>query len=243
MTEDVHFQKLSEKEESRQPSDIALRLADAVKSAGGYNAVVARSGVSGNSLTRYLKGQEMKVGTALQLAEACFVSPQWLLFGHALPVPAGSEVGLRPSTLGEIGFLDYYGVDAVRGFGQATSPPERMIASATLIKTVFGVSSGHGLVVRVPDDSMAPTLSPGEQVVVNTSPMPALIGLAALTINGSLQIKRVMTLASGNVLLASDNERYPNEEVPLSIFRQSGDAEAGQIGVIGRVTMRLQTLS
>lgn len=184
------------------------------------------------------------MSTAFQLAEACRVTPQWLLFGDALPPPDGSALGLRPSALGEIDLLDYYDTGAVREFGQpGAQAPQQLMISAAMAKIVLGITSGHAMILRVADDSMAPTLSPGEHVIVDTSRMTLLTGLAVLTINGSLHIKRIATLASGNVLLTSDNDRYPNEEVPLSMFRQGEAVGAGEIGVVGRVTMRLQPLS
>jgi hypothetical protein len=62
-------------------SDVAERLRDAVRGAGGVRLVAALSGVKGRTLTRYLSGSQMKHGAASALAQVTGVRLEWLLNG------------------------------------------------------------------------------------------------------------------------------------------------------------------
>lgn len=87
-------------------SEVAERLRDAVRGAGGARLVAALSGVKSRTLTRYLSGSQMKHAAAVALAQVTRVRLEWLLTGvgprHITPgvadgaAPAPAESGASP---------------------------------------------------------------------------------------------------------------------------------------------------
>jgi DNA-binding phage protein len=86
-----------------------VRLRTAVREAGGLSQVSNRAGIPTRSLSHYLEGREMRVGTAAALADACRVQLEWLATGrgpkhveHYTPdpadqLPAGATVAVGPT--------------------------------------------------------------------------------------------------------------------------------------------------
>jgi hypothetical protein len=80
-----------------EPAQRANRLREAVRAAGGNQAVSQRSGVPLRNLTRYIAGEEMKATALIGLAEACNVSLDWLATGRG-PMQPGTELAAAPPT-------------------------------------------------------------------------------------------------------------------------------------------------
>ena len=74
--------ELTVRPSNRQPTERANRLREAVRAAGGNQAISQRSGVPLRNLTRYLAGEEMKTTALIALAEASNVSLDWLATGR-----------------------------------------------------------------------------------------------------------------------------------------------------------------
>jgi transcriptional regulator with XRE-family HTH domain len=87
--------------------DVAGRLHEAVRAAGGNQAVARRSGVPLATVNNYVRGRNgMKIGPLSALAEACNVSLEWLVSGgDASGPPAVADfptaIGAPPRGLGE----------------------------------------------------------------------------------------------------------------------------------------------
>lgn len=60
---------------------VTVRLREAVRKAGGNEAVSLRSGIPLRTLSAYLAGGEIKLSKLLDLAQACGVEVDWLLHG------------------------------------------------------------------------------------------------------------------------------------------------------------------
>jgi transcriptional regulator with XRE-family HTH domain len=75
--------------------DVASRLHDAVRAAGGNQAVARRSGVPLATVNNYVRGRNgMKIEPLSALAEACNVSLEWLVSGgesSATGLPAAPD--------------------------------------------------------------------------------------------------------------------------------------------------------
>lgn len=65
-----------------QPQRVAQRLQAAIDAAGGKRDVSSRSGVEMHMLNRFLKGQVIKQPALVALADACYVSVDWLATGR-----------------------------------------------------------------------------------------------------------------------------------------------------------------
>lgn len=81
------------------------------------------------------------------------------------------------------------------------------------------VGSWH--VVRVRGDSMAPTLYPGDLVMVEPSEQ-VLDGLWVLRWDDGLLVKRIIRVGSKTIRLISDNTAYPSYELSLDEVRLVG---------------------
>lgn len=79
--------ELTVSDQNCEPSELSNRLRDAVRAAGGAATVAKRAGLSPSSLSHYLNGREMKIGTAVALADACGVTLTWLATGAQAPTP------------------------------------------------------------------------------------------------------------------------------------------------------------
>lgn len=221
---------------------IPERLREAVDKGGGYNAIVRRSGVSQSSLNEYLKGRVLRIDTANRLADACGVSLQWLLFGTDQAV---SSPPVHTPINDDIAHLDYYDVRASAGFG-ALNPdemPEKVAVSRHFLRHDLGLSPDSALMLQVDGDSMEPTLSAGNRVIVDRSPRPALNGIHVLIFGGALLVKRLIMNLDGTVTVQSDNPIYAPQTVAISRFRWGKPDGNDSITVIGRVAYRLQAMS
>ena len=122
-------------------------------------------------------------------------------------------------------------VDASAGYGA--------IANSEDCRTSFGFderwlrkltsAKGNSLsIVRVTGDSMEPTLSHGDEVLVDASDNGSRLreGVYVIRIDDTLVVKRIALQPAGkNVTIASDNEAYPNWN----------DVGKNSLHVIGRV--------
>jgi len=82
---------LAEASKNHKATEVAQRLADAVRLAGGPLEVSRRSGIPRRSLNHYLAGRGMKMTTMAPLAEVCGVNLEWLATGRG-PMRGGAEV-------------------------------------------------------------------------------------------------------------------------------------------------------
>jgi phage repressor protein C with HTH and peptisase S24 domain len=93
----------------------------------------------------------------------------------------------------------------------------------------LGVSGGEALsLIRVRGDSMAPTLSDGDEILVDRGDASARLrdGIYVLRIEDALVVKRVaLSPAGGRVSIRSDNDAYPGWP----------DCALEAIDVVGRV--------
>ena len=82
------------------------------------------------------------------------------------------------------------------------------------------------VVVDVAGDSMAPTLSHDDTLLVDRTKHKLSDGIYVLDINDRMMVKRIHVLADGSVRLKSDNPAYSTEDIR--------DQELDQLTVVGR---------
>jgi hypothetical protein len=82
-------------------------------------------------------------------------------------------------------------------------------------------------VIRVDGDSMFPTLSDGDEILVDREDGPGRMrdGIYVLRVEGTLVVKRVAVGPGGRLSVRSDNEAYPGWP----------DLEPGAVDLVGRV--------
>lgn len=92
----------------------------------------------------------------------------------------------------------------------------------------LGVDPACASLIRVEGDSMAPTLSHGDEILVDTGDAARRLrdGLFVLRLNDALVVKRVaMNPAGGRLSILSDNGAYPSWR----------DCDPAEIYVVGRL--------
>lgn len=96
------------------------------------------------------------------------------------------------------------------------------------VRNTLGVSIQDLALISVIGDSMEPTLSEGDVVLLDMTTRSVLDGsIYALQLNGGLLVKRIQRKLDGSVVVKSDNARYDTEVV--------SEDKADRLKIIGRV--------
>lgn len=202
-----------------------------------------------NTLGKYERGERIPDAEFLNKLLACFpeIDPAWLLTGVGAKLretessrdksPA-LQPGLKALTFSDNdqireGYVKIprYDVDASAG-GGALVANEQVVDYIQFkpdwIKTALGVSANNLALITVKGDSMEPTLSNGDIVMVDTTDRQFEANAIYVMQNwGSLLVKRIQRKMDGTVVIKSDNKAYEPETV-------RGDL-VDSLHVVGRV--------
>lgn len=201
------------------------RLRQAVKAAGGNQAVATRAGMHLGTMNRYIGGRDMKAGAMIVLAKACGVTLDWLATGEdgkETERKPGGDSGMQaliegPPDIAEerFSYIPRYDVRASAGKG-IEAHEEQIIGyvafrNAWLNSSFFRNKSNLSF-IEASGDSMEPTISDGDYLLVDTSARDLQNGkIYALTVNDRLLVKRIQLRLDGSVLVKSDNKHYDPE--------------------------------
>ncbi len=217
----------------------AERLREAVRGAGGNQAVALKSGVPLGTLNNYLRAiTEPKAVALTQIAQACGVSLDWLMTGQGQGPDGNAGADIAPARAGAYLTLKRYDVRASAGYGAKIfdEPPDSVLDfPAELLR---GLSNDVNMLasIDVAGDSMSPTLADGEPIIFDrASRLVDREGVYVLTIGDELFVKRVRRVptAAGVMTLSliSDNPAYP--EITLDPETQE------RVRIIGRIIGRV----
>ncbi|MDG4475402.1 XRE family transcriptional regulator [Thiovibrio frasassiensis] len=99
---------------------------------------------------------------------------------------------------------------------------------ADWVRSTLGVSVRDLALISVIGDSMEPSLSEGDVVLLDMTTTSVLDGsIYALQLNGGLLVKRIQRMLDGSLVVKSDNARYDTETV--------SEDKADRLKIIGRV--------
>lgn len=223
--------------ESSLSADIIERMKEAV-GAPTVKALAENLGVSSSSIGNWKSRGSIPITECMQIAETHNVSLDWLLRGQGDSqfVSKGSSsdgLGVNASTA-----IPLYDVEGAAGAGRSLDH-ETVIGSFQLdTDTVFqlGVNDVRLAGVRVRGDSMEPTLTDNDWVIVNLDEHSYMRGgVFLIWVSGELRIKRLQRVAGGAVLLISDNKLYEREMIAPDNMQD--------FSVLGRVVLRLGEIS
>ena len=126
-------------------------------------------------------------------------------------------------------FVPYYDVGASAGHGSVAEHDAPQHSLAFAARWVRGIASGGAdalSVIRVEGDSMYPSLSHGDHILIDTHDRRPRDGIFVLRTEDALHVKRVaVSPSSGKLMISSDNPAYPSW----------ADCEPDAIDIIGRV--------
>ena len=121
-------------------------------------------------------------------------------------------------------------VKAVTDSGKWRIADEILQFSTSWIKREFDAASSDLFQIIVDDESMTPTLRPGDTILLDRrATMPDREGVYILKMNGVPLVKRLQFLPGGIVKVVSDNPAYETFSIPLS------DINGQDFAILGRV--------
>lgn len=214
---------------------------DRLKTAVGSRsnrAVAEKCGVSEGTIRRYLRKETYPPFDTLRaIAAATDSNLGWLATGEGpmrkgggesprkIAEPVASYHSASAATDEYVLIPRYETAGAVVHAEQAV---DYLSFRAEWVRSTLGVSVRDLALVSVIGDSMEPTLSDGDVVLLDMTPRGVLDGsIHALQLNGGLLVKRIQRKLDGSVVVKSDNPRYDTETL--------SEDKTDRLKIIGRV--------
>lgn len=226
----------------RHASSFADRLGRVVRQLGTQQAASTAAGISLSQLKRYISAQsEPPFSVISALAKAARCDLNWLAYGtptehrwgwgekagELMDYGPADDTAL-PDNWASIPVFDA-GFSAGPGL-QGVSVPDRyhFAVEERWLNKVLRRNSRHLAGVHVVGDSMLPTLTDGDVVLVDLSAQnePLRDAIYVLRIDDCLYVKRLTMRTDGSILVSSDNKHYPTEVI---------DPRVTDLRVYGRV--------
>ena len=188
-------------------------------------AFAAKIGISPTSLSNYLNGQTPGVDKVVGIAASCGVSVAWLITGYG--DSAAEAATVQESGMQLVPRLDLRASAGGGATGDSGETVDFLPLPDQLLRST-GINVEKARVLTVAGDSMEPTLSSGDLLLVDTS-VRRVKGeaLYVLVRDDELFVKRAQKRLNGSVLISSDNPRYLPEEF--------SEVDADRLRVVGRV--------
>lgn len=209
---------------------LAQRIHGLIKASGmSQRALAARMGINNASLSQWASGKNRPSDEALAtLCEFFSVTPAWLLYGDG-NAPEGQSI-----VAGDTVAIPQLDVTGSCGFGDAAREVISLIrlirVSLPFVRLYCPDANMRSLhIISVRGDSMEPTLSNGDTVIVDASQKrPTADGVYAVVLNGQIFVKRIQFLKNGYRLI-SDNKHY--EAIDVESF--------DEISIVGKCYVSL----
>lgn len=175
-------------------------------------------GLPYSTLKGVLDGTRPSVDKVVAIAEACSVDLHWLATGRGAPSPATDF----PS-------VPRYDVALSAGYGSFVERAEQL-DSIPFTAEFFARRLGRGpnglAIVDARGDSMEPTISDRDLVMIDTTDTQLAPAIWAFTLDDAVLVKRLSPTAGG-LEIVSDNPLYGRQLLD--------SAQAAQVTLIGRV--------
>lgn len=226
---------MPEQREENKIEGIGSRLA-LIRDSMSQAAFAEKLGVHKNSLGNYERENRTPDAGFLTKLIANGYDCNWLLTGVGEPklqkgVQKQQNDEKQSSSFAEdFALIPCYDVQVAAGHGSIAGDeaPTRDLAFSRKWLRSRGFNETDLALVFAKGDSMEPTISDNETVMVDTSEKKLRDGHIYVIRNGDhLLVKRVQTLWNDGVQLLSDNKEYPPQEIR--------SAELGSLEVIGKV--------
>lgn len=191
------------------------------------------AGVSADMLSRYMRGGSQPSFSAMaNLVSPKGISLEWLAYGSG-PMRLG-DVRAQPLATHsafeeEFALVSRKAIEVSAGHGAAVNGEEHRDHLAFRRKWLKqrGFKADDLVAVVVKGDSMSPTLSEGDTVLVHTIETRVTDGIYVIRIDGDIFVKRLQHRFGGAIGVISDNKDYPDQEL-------SGP-QLNELTIIGRV--------
>lgn len=223
-----------------------MELADKLKKAREYlnkgqKEMAALVGAGYRSWQGYEQGTSTPGGQVFEALVRLGFNATWffsndapMLIQDQVPKGDGRQCSLaEPSASYNVEYVHIprYEVNASAG-GGAIVHSEQVVDylsfRADWVRSTLGVSVRDLALISVIGDSMEPSLSEGDVVLLDMTTTSVLDGsIYALRLNGGLLVKRIQRMLDGSLVVKSDNARYDTETV--------SEDKADRLKIVGRV--------
>ncbi len=214
----------------------ANRIATLTSLVGSKEKLGKLAQISAVMIGKYETGQsEPSRDKLIALANAAKVNVLWLATGEG-PMKREEEEAVEGYTTGKDLGADFvlvprYNVGASAGGGaiiHSEQIVDHLAFRSEWVRSALDVSVKDLALISVKGDSMEPTLSNGDMILVDTGTRKVEDNaIYVLRYNGALMVKRIQRKVDGTLIIKSDNIVYEPETV-------EGDA-VDQLHVVGRV--------
>ena len=155
------------------------------------------------------------------------ISVNWLLTGHGEINEGGAEYINVPE----------YKIEASAGHGSLVEDetPSQYIAIKKSSLAASGVNTSNLIIMYARGDSMEPTIYSGDPLFVdrNATSIAPDGGIYIFNYGTDVFVKRLQMTFTGDVLVISDNTKYPSQTIPKADLDQM--RIAGRVVVYGRI--------
>lgn len=200
----------------------ADRIRELVGEFGSANALRKAAGLSQSGFTRYLKGGEATRPALIAIANAANVNLLWLMTGQ----PPKRGVTAWPERFGdEYAQVPIYNVSVSAGDGALVEHEEAVgrLAFGRWWLRQAGLQEQHLAAIRATGDSMEPTISDGDMLLVDTNQRDIRAdAVFVVRLDDMLVVKRVQRLPGQQVRILSDNRRYDPIQLGASDLAVAG---------------------
>lgn len=206
-------------------SDLATRLQTLLFEKNlSMNAFAKLVGVSQPAIAKIINGDTRDPKNIVEIAAALEVDANWLKTGEGNKSITNPPYVSEPdeSHLFRINLLEAEAAANTTGIINCDYPDiiQSIWFSDEGLKKVVGRSSAAGIhLIKVPTDSMQPTINAKDVVFIDTNVKQYIgEGIYAFKLNGETYIKRLQRLPTGVIRALSDNPLYPPFDITDELF-------------------------
>ncbi|MCK3658533.1 repressor [Pasteurellaceae bacterium Pebbles2] len=188
------------------------------------NALAKMIGVTQASVGKIIRGETLEPKKIYEIATALNVNVEWLKTGNGNSTIGMTVVQAEPDDehTHRIDILDAQAAANHDGFVNTDYPEiiQSIWFSDVGVNQILGRKSAKGVsIIKVPTDSMMPTISPRDLVFIDTTVNYFTTdGVYIFKLNGHTFIKRLQMLPNGTLLASSDNTNYRPFEITADQF-------------------------
>lgn len=196
-------------DQTERPENVSTRIKTLMGNLS-ESAFAQKCKIPLSTMRKYLSGSTPGLDKAAQIAQATGVPLEWLATGKK-PTKTDSQFEE------EFALIPGYNVQVAAGHGSLAGDesPTRELAFRRKWLRFRGLQEQDLALVFAKGDSMEPTISDNETLMVDTSEKRLRDGHIYVIRNGDhLLVKRIQTLWNDGVQLLSDNKEYPAQEIP-----------------------------
>ena len=166
-------------------------------------------GVSSGTVTTWVKGPNQTISgvNLMNAAKLLGVNPDWLATGRGNISSTTESASKLEDESTSVEILNPYHSKSIKGI---------KLSLAWIKEKVAGANPNQLSIIFIDDDSMSPTISQGDFIIVNSNIRKfSNDGIYIINSNAGSFIKRIQKLLDGTYLIKSDNPSYETQSIKV----------------------------